>query len=282
MTVPSPYSAPPSRSPHSYGAPGIDSSATVPPAAAGGAGRRPGAGPAPGTDLAADLGAALRFAGTALLRNPVSYLVVGFIYCAIYTVIIVGGMIGATAAMFSRTDQWTSGYVPVVELVLFYAIMLGAMVLLIPFSLMWQSASGRAAEIVLQGGRPTIGQALVGPWRIVLTSLLYGLIVAVGMLLFYIPGLIAAVLFMFAIPASARGAAPVAALKESYALVRANLGTAIVAYLVLSVILSIGATIVVGILVMTPFIVLFELGMYERLRGHELPEPARAGAQACP
>ncbi|GAA4529905.1 hypothetical protein GCM10023160_29920 [Brachybacterium paraconglomeratum] len=57
---------------------------------------------------------------------------------------------------------------------------------------------------------------------------------------------------------------------------RANLGTAIVAYLVLSVISSIGATIVVGLLVLTPFIVLFEVGMYERLRGRELPEPARA------
>lgn len=281
MTVPSPYSAPPARSPRSYGAPGVDSSASMPPAAAAGAGMPPRAAPAPaapapGTDLAADLGAALRFAGTALLRNPVAYLVVGFIYCAIYTVIIVGGMFGGFAAMFSRTDQWTPDYFPAVELVLFYAIMLGAMVLLIPFSLMWQSASGRAAEIVLQGGRPTIGQALVGPWRIILTSLLYGLIVVVGMLLLYIPGLIAAVLFMFAIPASARGAAPIAALKESCALVRANLGTAIVAYLVLSVILSIGATLVVGLLVMTPFIVLFELGMYERLRGHELPEPARA------
>lgn len=253
MTDPSPYSAPPSPSLHHGGA------------------------PAPGTDLAADLGAALHFAGTALLRNPVAYLVVGFIYCAIYTVVILGGMLGGIAAMFSRTDQWSSSdYVPVIELILFYAIMLGAMVLLIPFALMWQSASGRAAEIVLQGGRPTIGQALVGPGRIVLTSLLYGLIVMVGMLLFYIPGLIAAVLFMFAIPASARGAAPVAALKESYALVRANLGTAIVAYLVLSVILSVGAMVVVGIVVMTPFIVLFELGMYERLRGRELPEPARA------
>lgn len=273
MTDPSPFSAPPSRSPHSYGAPGI----AAPPAGAPAAGATAPGTPVPGTDLAADLGAALRFAGTALLRNPVAYLVVGVIYCAIYTVIIVGGMIGGFAAMFSRTDQWASSeYVPVVELIAFYAIMLGAMVLLIPFGLMWQSASGRAAEIVLEGGRPTISQALVGPWRIILTALLYGLIVMVGMLLFYIPGLIAAVLFMFAIPASARGAAPIAALKESYALVRANLGTAIVAYLVLSVILSVGAMVVVGVLVMTPFIVLFEVGMYERLRGRELPEPARA------
>lgn len=252
MTDPSPHFAPPSRSPHHGGA------------------------PAPGTDLAADLGAALRFAGTALLRNPVAYLVVGIIYCAIYAVIIIGGMIGGFAAMFSRTEQWTADYIPVAELLLFSAIMVGALLLAIPFSLMWQSASGRAAEIVLQGGRPTVSQALVGPWRIILTSLLYSLIVMVGMLLFYVPGLIAAVLFMFAIPASARGAAPIAALKESCALVRANLGTAIVAYLVLSVILSVGAMVVVGILVMTPFIVLFELGMYERLRGRELPEPARA------
>ncbi|GAA4529907.1 hypothetical protein GCM10023160_29930 [Brachybacterium paraconglomeratum] len=189
MTDPSPSSAPPSLSPHPTGA------------------------PAPGTDLGADLGAALRFAGTALLRNPVAYLVVGVIYCAIYTVVIVGGMFGGFAAMLSRSEQWTPDSFPVMDLILLYAVMLGAIVLLIPFALMWQSASGRAAEIILQGGRPSIGQALVGPWRIILTSLLYGLLVTVGMLLLYVPGLIAAVLFMFAIPASARGAAPVAALK---------------------------------------------------------------------
>ncbi|WP_262425773.1 hypothetical protein [Brachybacterium sp. Z12] len=80
--------------------------------------------------------------------------------------------------------------------------------LAMPFSLLWQSGAARAAEIVREGGRPSIGQAMIGPMRIVLTVLLYGAIVFLGMLLFYIPDLIAAVLFMFAVPAALRGASP--------------------------------------------------------------------------
>lgn len=243
MTVPSAYSAPP---PY-VGTPARDTRTPVD--------------TAPGTDLAADLGAALRFAATALLRNPVAYLNAGVIYCTIYVVVIVGGMVGGSAAMFSRAERWTTDYVPVLELLLLYAVMLSAMVLLMPFALLWQTGPARAAEIVLEGDGPALRKALAGPMRIILTALLYGAIVMVGSLLFYVPGLIAGVLFMFAIPAAARGTAPVAALKESFGPVRANLATSIVAYLVLSVILMIGAMVVVGLLAMTPFIVLFELGM---------------------
>lgn len=233
--------------------------------------------PAPGTDLAADLGAALTFAGTALLRNPVVYLVSGAIYTALLLIIVLGGTIGGGIVAFSGSDMWTNPEeFPLTEILIFYGFMLAATVLAYPFSLLWQSGAGRAGEIILEGGRPTLGQALVGPMRIILTALLYVALTVVGMLVCYIPGLIASVLFMFAIPAAARGASPIEALKESASLVRANLGTAIVAYLVLTVVMSIGITVVVGVLVMTPFIVLFELGMYERLKGRQLPLIAKA------
>ncbi|MDN6400090.1 MAG: hypothetical protein L0K01_06495, partial [Brachybacterium sp.] len=130
--------------------------------------------------------------------------------------------------------------------------------------------------IIREGGRPSIGQAMVGSKRVILTALLYGLVVIVGMLLLYIPGLIAGVLFMFAIPAALRGASPMEAMKESLALSKANLGTTIVSYLVIMVITSIASMIILPLLVLTPFIMLFELGMYERLSGRRLPEPARA------
>ena len=91
-----------------------------------------------------------------------------------------------------------------------------------------------------------------------------------------IPGLIASVLLFFAIPASARGASPVEAIKQSVALVRANLGTTIVAWLVLSVVGSAAGMFVLPIIVTIPFYVLFQLGMFERLQGRELPDPARA------
>lgn len=232
---------------------------------------------APGGDLGADLGAALSFTGNALLRNPVTYLISGLVFCVIYLVIGGGGLVGGFFALFavmggpSASD--TEGFAGMLA---FYGVFLVAMLLTVPFGLLWQSGAARAAGIVREGGRPSIGQAMVGSKRVILTALLYGLVVIVGMLLLYIPGLIAGVLFMFAIPAAVRGASPMEAMKESLALSKANLGTTIVSYLVIMVITSIASMIILPILVLTPFIMLFELGMYERLSGRRLPEPARA------
>lgn len=233
--------------------------------------------PAPGQDLGADLGAALKFAGNALLRNPATYLVSGLIFSAIYVVLLGGGFGVGIALMIPQLDGAAASDAAEFGAImtLYGAIFVGAL-LIMPFALLWQSGAARAAEIVREGGRPTIGQAMVGPGRVILTALLYLVIVVVGIFLLYIPGLIAAVLFMFSVPAALRGASPVEALKESMALVRANLGTSIVAYLVLTVITSIASSIIIPVLVLTPFMMLFELGMYERLNGRELPEPAKA------
>lgn len=236
-------------------------------------------GPAsPDSDLGADLGAALSFAGHALLRNPVTYLVSGFIFCVIYLVIAGGGLVGGFFAMFSVMGGGTeaSDAEAFTGMLAFYGVFLAATLLMMPFALLWQSGAARAAEVVRDGGRPTIGQAMVGPMRVVLTALLYGVTVVVGLLILYIPGLIAAVVFMFAIPAALRGASPMEAMKESLALVKTNLGTAIVSYLVITVITSAASMVVLPVLVLTPFIMLFELGLYERLNGRRLPEPASA------
>lgn len=232
---------------------------------------------APGRDLGADLGAALSFTGNALLRNPLTYLISGLVFCVIYLVIGGGGLVGGFFAMFAiMGDPNPSDADGIAGILAFYGVFLVAMLLTMPFALLWQSGAARAAGIIREGGRPSIGQAMVGSKRVILTALLYGLVVIVGMLLLYIPGLIAGVLFMFAIPAALRGASPMEAMKESLALSKANLGTTIVSYLVIMVITSIASMVILPILVLTPFIMLFELGMYERLSGRRLPEPARA------
>ncbi|WP_394215132.1 hypothetical protein [Brachybacterium vulturis] len=237
--------------------------------------RTPGSGPVPGSDLGADLGAALSFAGRALLWNPVTYLVSGLIYCVVSLLIVGGGVVGGFFAMFAFLGgPDVSDSDELAGMLAFYGVFLVAMLLLMPFALLWQSGAARAAGIVREGGPPSITQAMVGPMRVVLTALLYGAIVLLGTLLLYLPGLIAAALFLFAIPAALRGATPVAAMKESLALVKENLGTAIVSYLVLMVITSIASTIVIPLLVLTPFLMLFQLGLYERLNGRRLPEPA--------
>lgn len=233
--------------------------------------------PAPGQDLGADLGSALKFAGDSLLRNWVPFLIAGLIYSAIATVLVLAGIVGGFFATLPMMEDMGPTDEPGVGAVLvLYAIVLGAMLLTVPFMLLWQSGTARASEVILDGGRPRIGQALVGPLRIILTALLVGVITFVGFLLFYIPGLIASVMLMFAIPAAARGASPVAAIKESAALVRANLATAIITYLVISAIGSIAGMFVITIIALIPFLILFEIGMFERLNGRRLPEPAKA------
>lgn len=234
--------------------------------------------PAPGADLGADLGAALTFAGRALLRNWLPFLVVGLLYSAIATVLVVGGIAAGIAAMLPMAESASPGDdVPPQAILVFYGIVTLAIVLMVPFMLLWQSGSARAAEVILDGGRPTLRQALVGPFRVILTALLVGAITVVGLMLLYIPGLIAGVLLMFAIPAAARGASPLEALTQSVALVRANLATAIVTYLVISVIGSLAGFLLITVIALIPFLLLFEIGMFERLSGRELPEPtARA------
>ncbi|MGO1927393.1 MAG: hypothetical protein ACTH1T_17275, partial [Brachybacterium tyrofermentans] len=113
----------------------------------------PVSGPAPGGDLGADLGAALSFAGNALLRNPVTYLVSGLIFCVIYLLIIGGGTVGGIFAMLAfMGDPYASGSDELAGLLAFYGIFFGALLLAMPFTLLWQSGAARAAEIVREGG----------------------------------------------------------------------------------------------------------------------------------
>lgn len=247
-----------------------------PPAPAGPGAGGPVSGPAPGTDLGADLGGALKFAGNSLLRNPVAFLVAGLIYTVVLFAFILGGMGVGFALMLPQMESaMTSETAELGALLTFYAAALVGGLLAIPFSLLWQSGAARAGVVVLDGGRPSLGQAMVGPMRIILTALLVIVITTIGFILLYIPGLIATVMLMFAIPAAARGASPVAAVKESFTLAKNNLGTTILACLLLAAIGGVVGAFMITFIALIPFAVLFQIGMYERLSGRELPEPAR-------
>jgi uncharacterized membrane protein len=96
------------------------------------------------------------------------------------------------------------------------------------------------------------------------------------MVLLYVPGLIMAVLGFLALPAAINGARPIDAIKESVALVRANLGTVIVVYLVTSLIVSMASMFVVTIVVAVPLMTMVQVALYDRLN-HRLPvEPVAA------
>ncbi|GAA1484252.1 hypothetical protein [Brachybacterium fresconis] len=236
----------------------------------------PAVGPPPGTDLASDLGAALKFAGNSLLRNPAAFIIAGLIYSVVMFVLVAGGsVLGFVLTIPQMEATASSDDPPIGALLTLYGIIIAASLLCIPLSLLWQSGSARAAGVILEGGRPSIGQAMIGPMRIILTALLVLVITFIGFLLLYIPGIIASVLLMYAVPAAVRGASPVEAVKESFSLVTKNLGTSIVMVLALAVIGSVAGLIVISVIVLIPFTMLAYVGMYERLSGRDLPEPAR-------
>lgn len=274
---PGPSGAPQWKAGAAYGSPG---SAPGPPHPYGASSQEGGAspvGPAPGTDLASDLGASLTFASRAMLRNPVAYLVSGLVYPVLIFGFAFGGMAAAIGFFGARADQLTDSDRAAVGLILLsigLSFVIG--VLAICISAPWQSGAARAAETIRNGGRPTIGQTLIGSGRVMVTALLVLVIVQVGSLLLYVPGLIASVLLFYAVPAAVRGSSPGEAMRISVRVVKDNLGTTVVAWLVLMVAATIGIGIVVGIIVVIPFMVLFQLGLFERLNGRRLPEPARS------
>ena len=232
--------------------------------------------PTPGTDVSADLGAALNFVYRSAMVNPLAFIVPGVIYFVVILGLIVSSVIVGFVVLFSSVDAWVasgSDDVPLRPLLTLYAIIFGGALLAMPFSLLWSTGAAAAGDKIAEGTKPSIRDGLLAPGRVILTALLVGLITTVGMLLCYLPGLVASAFLIFAVPAAARGASPVAAVKESIALVKSNLGTALLTWLVVQVIASVGGSLVITLVIAIPAAYLFELAMFERMNGRELPDP---------
>jgi hypothetical protein len=238
--------------------------------------------PPPGTDLGTDLKESLNWGWKAFSRNVAAFLVPGVVYTVamfvlVSAVVIIAMVIGfGVIAGASSADPDYIGAAGLGGMLVIYIGVFASIPLAMIPSILWQSGTGRAVGIVRDGGRPTIKDAFIGPGRLMLTALLYALLVGVGMVLFYVPGLIMAVLGFLALPAAINGARPIDAIKESVALVRANLGTVIVVYLVTSLIVSMASMFVVTIVVAVPLMTMVQVALYDRLN-HRLPvEPVAA------
>lgn len=236
----------------------------------------PPARPTPGSELGADLGAALRFAGRALLRSPLALLGAGALYLLLMVVVILAATALAVLLVIAAigSSPTAGGELTAAQTLLVFAVSIGVVLVALPVAVLWQSGAARAGGVLLEGGRPGFGQGMIGPGRVILTAVLVLVLITIGSLLLYLPGLIASVLLMYAIPASLRGASPGAALKESFSLARAHLGTTVVGFLVVTAASYVGGLVVIGIIASIPFTVLFQLALYERLSGREVPELA--------
>ncbi|MFC0675952.1 hypothetical protein [Brachybacterium hainanense] len=281
---PSPYAA--QASPHAAGPSAASADPFAQPAQQTFApqGVPPQAGPpraAPGTSLGDDIGAGFGFAWNTLRTNVAAILVPGVVYGVLMMVIVgiaIFSMIGIMVAGMSSIDGTgdADGAVAAGAMLGAYAAFFGILLLMVPVNLLWASGAYRVGGSVLELRKPTVGQGFVGPGRVILTLLLVSVGVLVGSVLFYIPGLLFALFSIFAPAAAARGASPMDAIKESFRLVKDNIGAAIVGYLVLMAISYVGGMLVVTLVVSIPLGFLFTLGLYERLSRRELPNPELA------
>ncbi len=233
-------------------------------------------GPTPGTDLGADLGAGLRFAGTGLLRGAAALLGVGALY-AVAMLVVVG--VGFALTLFLsiamvETSSSAGGDPSFGQMIVILALCFVLVLVAGVVGALWQAGAAQAGGILAGGERPSFRQGLIGPGRVVTTAVLVLVIVMIGSVLLYLPGIIAAVLLFYAIPAALRGASPGQALRESVATATSNLGVTIVGFLITMVASSIGGTLVVGFIAVIPFTVLLQIGLYERVNGRTPSLPA--------
>ncbi|UEJ82143.1 hypothetical protein Bra3105_15050 [Brachybacterium halotolerans subsp. kimchii] len=234
--------------------------------------------PAPGTDLGSDLGSSVSWMWSAFARNVAAFLVPAIIWSVAVFVIVGVAVTIAIIVMFGMMQDapTSSDEVPVGAMVALYGITLASVPFAWIIALLWQSGAVRAAETVRTGGRPVLGRSFVGPGRVILTALLVGIMVGIGTLILVIPGLVLGVFSFYALPAAARGASPVQAIKESFSLVKNNFGLTVLAYVITMAASSIAGSIVIGSILLLPLLVLFQFGLYERVNGRRLTEPVRA------
>lgn len=231
----------------------------------------PAAGPAPGTDLAADLGASLTWMWKAFTANLAALLVPAVVYglillgCSIIPAII------QVLAMRNVDADAASG---AAVLGILGLRLLGGLVTFIA-SLLWASGTYRVAAGALQGRRASIGMGFVGPFSIILTVFVVGILSGIGAVLCILPGIVVSVLLMFAASAAASGKTLGEALSESANLVTSHLGVCIVAFLILVVASMVSGVLVVGIFVASPLSALFLTALRQRLSGRQLPAPVR-------
>lgn len=147
----------------------------------------------------------------------------------------------------------------------------GAYIIAIGVSFVLQWALNHAALLASSGIAPSVRNVFSTQnlGRYIITSFLMGLIVIAGSILCLIPGLIAAVLFVFApLIALDKGLGPVEALGRSYELVRSNLGQTLLTLLLSYGILYVGSMICyIGMAVTLPMSIVMIAYAYRVLDG---------------
>lgn len=223
----------------------------------------------PGSAATVDVGAAFSWSWTKLWQNGTT-LVGGSALFAVAVTVVYGLFYGIyyilmlLTASSSSPDGASAGVllVGLVGYVLMWAV--------IAFMYyIYLAGLIRSTLAISAGEKPALGSmfSLKDSGRILGTALLTSLIIGVGMLLLYLPGIVAAFFLMFSVKfAVDKQLGPIDAMKASFNLVKANVGSVILVWLVAGVASSVGTLACgVGVLVTVPLALLLQTYAYRRL-----------------
>ncbi|OBK20826.1 hypothetical protein A5634_11610 [Mycobacterium asiaticum] len=274
------YSTPPPPPPGSgYGAPGSQPSGYPPPAG-------PGGGP---SGAPFSVGDAFSWAWGKFTKNIGAMLVPGAVFAlgilipliVLYVAVIASAMSASerTYDPYTGTTTYSSGDAGFG----LGALAISGVVGLLVFALsVYMQASLVSGALDVADGKPVTAGSFLKPRNLggaVLTALLVLVGVAIGSVLCYIPGLIFAFLTMFAVPfAVDRNLSPVEAVKASIATARANVGPALLTWLVQSAVLLVGQFVCgIGLIAALPIAYLIQVYAYRKLTGGQVAPLEQTG-----
>ncbi len=280
---PSYGSPPPPPPPSGYGAP----PAGYPPQGYAGA---PGG---PGAPAQFNIGEAVSWAWNKFTKNAAALIVPVLAYAVVLGILgVVAGVLPAVlgeSVNNSYTDAYgnTYGGTVVTYGAASYAVLVVGYVLLFIVGVYMGAALLSGCLDIADGKPVTIGSFFKARnlGAVFLTSILVGIGVSIGSILCIIPGLIFAFLAQFAIAFVVdRSLSPVDAIKASIATARANIGSALIAWLVVYAIVLVGELLCgVGLLAAMPVALLVQVYTYRKLSGGQVvPVEQQPGYPAGP
>lgn len=282
------FSKPQSPSPGSYQAPGY-SAPPPPPPPGGGYGAPPpgpGAGPAAGPFSVGDAfswawGKFTKNVGPMAGSAAIFFVVIAVLGGIMYGAFIASLMSAGTTTYDPQTGSYST-YASDSALGMGSIIGMGLMGLVLAVVGYYMQAAMASGSLDVADGRPVSLGSFLKPRNLgpaVLTALLVALGVAVGTFLCYIPGLIFAFLSMFAIQfAIDRSLSPVDSIKASINTTKANVGPALLSWLVQVAVLIVGEFACgVGLIAAIPVAMLIQVYTYRKLTGGHVAPLEQAG-----
>lgn len=226
-----------------------------------------------------EISRALSWTWDAFRGNLAALLISGLIYAGLTVALIVGMVVLAVTVLAAGPTRVTAAgsEVPTAGTILgAIGAPLAVLPLLLVVSLLWSTGMIRAAHVIREGGRPTVAQTLIGPWRVILTAVLCSVGSQIGLLLGYVPGILFSFICTYALVAAMQGAGPIEAISQSARLVRDHLTSTLLMLLVAMVAGSVMAVAPPVIVAVPALSALLATAMHEITLGRELAPPAAA------